>query len=73
MSDRMADPAPENITGEKVEKHVFSHDVQHKVNWGHVSLGVAVVVLVWVVSRWYQNREDDDESSVVDDATEVMS
>lgn len=39
----MQDPAPENITGEKVQQHVF----KHQINWGHVVVGVAVIYAAW--------------------------
>jgi hypothetical protein len=35
----MQDPSPSNISGEKV----VSHSVEHRVNWSHVLLAVAVV------------------------------
>lgn len=37
----MEDPLPENITGSKEVQHA----VNHEINWGHVALGVAVIVL----------------------------
>lgn len=65
MSDGMTDPLPENIRGEKVEKHVFSHDVHHEVNWGHVSLAVALIVLLWMLSRWYRDSDDTDSGDAM--------
>lgn len=42
----MNDPLPENITGEKSVSHV----VEHRINWGHVALGVAGLYAIWKVS-----------------------
>lgn len=38
----MRDPNPSNITGEKVQRHVF----KHSINWGYVAIAVAAVVVV---------------------------
>lgn len=38
----MQDPKPENITGEKVARHSF----KHQINWGHVVLGGAAILLL---------------------------
>jgi hypothetical protein len=38
------EPKPENVTGEKVQKHVF----KHRVDWGHVALGLGVIAVAWV-------------------------
>jgi hypothetical protein len=43
----LRDPEPGNIAGEKVERHVFKHEV----NWGYVVLGVAGL---YAVSRLAQ-------------------
>ena len=40
-------PAPENVEGQKVESHEFSHAVEHKVNWSHVLLAGVVLITVW--------------------------
>ena len=37
----MRDPDPSNISGEKVQRHVF----KHSINWGYVAIAVAVVLL----------------------------
>lgn len=63
MTGGMADPVPENITGEKVEKHTFSHDVHHRVNWGYVSVAVAALALAYVLS---QRLDVDDDSEDTD-------
>lgn len=39
---------PENVTGEKVEQHVFEHSVEHSVNWSHVLLAI---VLVYAIAK----------------------
>lgn len=41
----MRDPAPENIDGEVVHRHAF----EHRINWGHVALSLAALVVVAIV------------------------
>lgn len=41
----MQDPVPENIEGQVIETHEFSH----RVNWGHVALSVAALVVIYAV------------------------
>jgi len=51
----MADPLPENIDGQKAVS--YSHEVHHRVNWGYVAVGVAVVAAV----LFLRSRLDEDE------------
>jgi len=51
------DPAPENIEGRLVQKHTFHHEV----NWGYVSIALAVIVLIYVL---YSSYDDDDEEAL---------
>ena len=37
------EPEPSNISGEKIEKHVF----EHRVDWGYVAVGIAVIAVAW--------------------------
>ena len=60
MSD-MADPLPENIDGEKTVQ--YSHEIHHRVNWGHVALASAVIVLL-LAARWYLDVGDDDQDGI---------
>jgi len=54
----MQDPAPENITGEKQ----IVHKVEHRVNWGHVAVGIGLLTLALVAKRLVsESREDDEE------------
>jgi Zn-dependent membrane protease YugP len=39
-------PAPENVDGQLVETHEFSHAVEHQVNWSHFLLAGVVLVAV---------------------------
>lgn len=39
----MQDPVPENISGQKVQRHVFKHEIQ----WGYVLLAVVALVALW--------------------------
>ena len=41
-------PAPENVEGQKVESHEFSHAVEHQVNWSHVLLAF---VLIYAIAK----------------------
>ena len=55
----MADPVPENISGEKTV--AYSHEIHHSVNWGYVVIGVAVIAaLLWLRSA--DLGSDDDRS-----------
>lgn len=40
------EPLPENVSGEVVESHAF----EHRVDWGHVALGLAAIYVVWKAS-----------------------
>jgi hypothetical protein len=35
------EPAPENVAGEVVHRHAF----EHRIDWGHVALALAAVVI----------------------------
>jgi len=52
---------PENVSGEIVESHQFSHSVQHQVNWSHVLFALVALVTLWklgpAAARW---AEDED-------------
>jgi hypothetical protein len=39
------EPAPENIAGEVVHRHSF----EHRIEWGHVALAAAAIVIVVTV------------------------
>lgn len=55
----MNDPKPENITGEKW----VGHTVEHKVDWGHVALGLGLLALVCLIWRVVDVDQDDDEDA----------
>lgn len=40
-------PAPENVDGQVIESHEFSHSVEHQVNWSHVLLAAVVLLVIW--------------------------
>jgi hypothetical protein len=40
------EPAPENVAGEVVHRHAF----EHRIDWGHVALALAAVVIVVTLS-----------------------
>jgi hypothetical protein len=39
------EPAPENVAGEVVHRHAF----EHRIDWGHVALALAAIVIVVTV------------------------
>jgi len=47
------DPNPSNITGEKVQRHVF----KHSINWGYVASAIAAVV---VALKLLSETSDDE-------------
>lgn len=53
----MRDPNPENITGEKVRRHVFKHEI----NWGMVAIALAVIVAVWFGANALSGEESDED------------
>lgn len=40
------EPVPENIAGEVIHRHAF----EHRVDWGHIALAAAAIVIVVTVS-----------------------
>lgn len=54
------EPAPENIAGEVVHRHSF----EHRIEWGHVALAAAAIVIVVTVfgSDAVSAGESDSES-----------
>jgi hypothetical protein len=53
---RVQDPQPENITGEKVQRHVFKHEIK----WGQVAIGVAALATVYVVYQGLSGEDEED-------------
>jgi hypothetical protein len=59
MSGEMADPLPENIDGTKAV--TYSHEVHHRINWGYVAIGAAVIALVLLArSRLDEDRDGNE-------------
>lgn len=54
----MQDPKPENIAGSKQ----VVHKVEHRIDWGHVALGVGGMLLAYVLYRLFGTDRDDRES-----------
>ncbi len=50
----MLDPKPENIDGTVAQTHEF----KHTINWSHVALAVALIVVGIQFSRAYSSDED---------------
>lgn len=49
------EPAPENIAGEVVHRHSF----EHRIEWGHVALAAAAIVIVVAVFGLDSSATDD--------------
>jgi hypothetical protein len=63
MSDDLPDPAPENIDGSKVVQ--YSHEVHHRVNWGYVALGLAVIAVLLFVRENVDLSSDDEQAEAL--------
>jgi Ni/Fe-hydrogenase subunit HybB-like protein len=61
----MRDPKPGNISGEKVQQHVF----KHSINWGYVALALAVIVVGLKIAPVTSSGDDEDKNQ--DPATET--
>jgi hypothetical protein len=49
------EPLPENVAGEVVETHAF----EHRVDWGHVVLGLAAIYVAWKASGLFEQGNDE--------------
>jgi hypothetical protein len=71
----MQDPMPENISGEKVARHSF----EHQINWGHVVLGGAAILLLLkfgppvLGGSSSSESEEESESIIVEEVGESVS
>jgi hypothetical protein len=54
----MRDPPAENITGQKE----VAHTVSHKVDWGHVALGIGLIALALVARRLFVSNGGKNEN-----------
>jgi hypothetical protein len=54
----MQDPQPENIMGEKVQRHVFKHEI----NWGYVALAGVGGLALWALVLRDPGSSQDDET-----------
>lgn len=52
-------PNPENVSGEVVRRHSF----EHRINWGHVVMGLAVLYVAYHAVRVLDVPESDVESA----------
>lgn len=50
------EPLPENVNGEVVESHAF----EHRIDWGHVALGLAAIYVVWKASSLVDRGNDEE-------------
>lgn len=57
------EPNPENVSGEVVRKHSF----EHRINWGHVALGLAAIYVAYHVVRLLDSDESDPQSDTESD------
>jgi hypothetical protein len=52
----MRDPHPDNISGQKVQRHVFKHEIQ----WGYVLLAVVALIAMWQLSGAVASSAGDE-------------
>lgn len=52
------EPEPENVSGEIVRKHSF----EHRINWGYLVLGLALLYIAYHGVRLVGSAESDVES-----------
>lgn len=57
------EPLPENISGEKR----VVHRIEHNVQWGHVVLGAAAILLIYVVFDPFSSSESDGDDTGIQD------
>lgn len=65
MSGEMADPLPENIEGEKAV--TYSHQIEHRINWGYVAIGLAAVALAVLLFGGDAGEDDRGDLDVEED------
>lgn len=51
------EPPVENTYGAKS----VSHTIEHRIDWGHVALGVGLLLLAYVLHRAWLSADDDEE------------
>jgi hypothetical protein len=56
----MKDPKPENIRGTKQ----VVHKVEHRIDWGYVTLGIGVLVLAFVLYRLFSGGSPETEDDM---------
>lgn len=56
------EPKSANVTGEKIEREVQKHVFEHRIHWGYVALGAAVVVVVWFLSREFADGPKNQDT-----------
>jgi len=57
----MQDPPAENIEGVKR----VAHTVEHRIDWGHVMIGVGLLALALVFRRVFTPNEEDSRTGGV--------
>lgn len=63
------EPDPSNVTGEVVHRHAF----EHRVNWGHVALALAAVLVAWRVFSVASDGSDVRSGRASESASETVS
>ena len=74
MSGDMADPLPENISGEKSVVHHHEHGFSwdFKVNISHVILAAAIFAVAYVLhQKLNDGGTEQEDSAAIEDGTEV--
>lgn len=54
----MEDPKPENIVGEKRAVH----RVEHRIDWGYLTLGLGALAVGYVLYRLFVQTGDSDQN-----------
>lgn len=57
----MQDPPAENITGSKR----VAHTVEHRVDWGHLALGIGLLALSYILYRRFSGSASDESDQNV--------
>jgi len=57
----MQDPIQENIEGSKQVVHTY----EHRIDWGYVIVGIAVLILAYAILRVFSDTKEDESDEEV--------
>lgn len=60
---KMQDPHPANIEGNKIQKHVFTHEI----NWSHAAIAVAAIYATYKFGQWVSDSSGESEAEESDE------